>query len=54
MSAISDANPGLVTGESKLDLITDITGSAGNFSGTGSGELSGMHVSYRLDGKNYL
>ena len=54
MLAISDANPGLVTGESEPDSITGITGSVGNFSGTGSGELPGMHVSYKLDDKNYL
>ena len=54
MSGISKINPALATGESGPDLITDTNGSVGTFSGFDSGELPGMHVSYRLDGKNYL
>ena len=50
MSEIVEVNP---TSETESDQIVGSNGSSNTSSGHGSGELPGMHVSYRLDGKNY-
>ena len=51
MSKIAKVNP---IGEIESDQIAGSNESSDTDSGHGSRELPGMHVFYRLDGKNYL